>query len=225
VDTAFYNSSLNALVNTFSGTFTTDSDIQVFEIDATGNSVNLTAQSFGYGGGTDLTGTNVSVPPSSASGPLGGFATELTLYDASGNFVATFHTFNGCGYAQVNPNTGECLDAVVTATVAAGTYYLALTENDNATNGNNLFSSGTTVDPTAFTEGAALNPVTNFTVVEDGCAVSFCDAFGNQMDGNYDIDIAVQDVVPEPGSFGLVGSVSLLGLFLIRRRRVHLSRE
>jgi hypothetical protein len=222
IDSAFYNSSLGAYVDTYSGTFTADNNIQVFEIDATGNNVNLTIQSFGYGGGTDFAGNTISIPPDSTFGPLGGFASVFSLYDVNGNLLAN-STFSGCGYGQINPSTLGCLDASLTATVAAGTYYLALTENDNSPSGGNLFSGGVNVDPTAFSEGS--NPDPNFTgpLYGDGyyCPTTgpFCAPGPFQMDGNYDVDIALQTVVPEPGSFALVSVAWALGLGVLRRRR------
>jgi hypothetical protein len=217
IDSNFFNSSLNAFVNTFSGTFNADDNIQVFEIDVTASQVNLTMQSFAYGGGTDFTGSTVSIPPNSTFGPLGGFASTFSLYDSSGNWLAN-SLATGCGFGSTNPNTGSCLDASLTATVDTGVYYLALTENDNFSNGGNLFSSGVVVDPTAFNEGSNPTFTSNFS---GGvfCAAPFCDPEGNQMNGNYAVDIATQTVIPEPGSFALLSCGSVLALSLYRRRR------
>jgi hypothetical protein len=218
VDSNFFNSSLNASVDTFSGTFTADDNIQVFEIDVTAQQVNLTMQSFAYGGGTDFTGNTVSIPTPSTFGPLGGFASVFSLYDSTGALLTSDFTFNGCGLSPVNPTTGACYDASLTATVGTGVYYLALTENNNFPNGGDLFSSGVIVDPTAFNEGSNPTFTSNFS---GGvfCAAPFCDPEGNQMNGNYAVDIATQTVVPEPGSFALLSCGSFLALSLYRRRR------
>ncbi len=124
----------------------------------------LTIQSFGYGGGTDFTGSTITIPPATPTGPLGGFATVLSLFDSTGNFIADSF-FSTCGAnANTSPNTGLCFDAGLSATVGAGTFYLALTQYDNFSNGNNLFASPNVVDPSIFAE----NGNGNFTSLSTG---------------------------------------------------------
>ena len=49
-------------VSSFSGTFNDDDNIQAFEVDVTLNEA-LSVDTFSYGGGVDLTGATISVPP------------------------------------------------------------------------------------------------------------------------------------------------------------------
>lgn len=206
VDTNVSNPGLDAVVNTFDGTFTADDNIQVFEIDVTAPDTTLTIQSFGYGGGTDLAGNVISIPPNSPDPdvPLAGMATTFSLYSSSGTWLGN-SLATGCGLGQTNPNTGDCYDASLTAVVGVGTDYLVLTENNNFSNGGNLFTSAD-VNPLSFNMGGTGNFTSEFAA--GFCAAPFCDPQGNQTNGDYSLDIAAS--VPEPSSFTLVA----LGLVL-----------
>jgi hypothetical protein len=199
----------NNLITAFSGTFNSDDNIQIFQLTVTGGNEQLTVESFSYGGGIDMTGTTI-VPP----GPgFGGFATEFALFNSTGGFV-TDSSISNCPMngQQNNPATTLCYDNALSWLVGNGTYYLALTENNNEATGNNLFSSGTTVTNSAFSQGGN----GDFTAPLCG-GTAFCDPFGDQMDGSYDVDVRL--AIPEPGSLGLVSAALALGLFLVRRRR------
>jgi hypothetical protein len=221
-DTGFYNAGLNATGNSFSGTFNLDNNIQVFEIDIT-VATTLTIQTFSYGGGPDFAGNAVVA---------GGFAPDLALFGTDSgvpdyNLVATNGGASYCGAG--NPGVGGCQDASITLTVNPGTYYLALTEQDNYYQGLNnsgnggLFVGdviGNGVDPTAFQEGFSNPGVPNFTGPNCGGSAPFCDPFGDQMDGDYELDImASNPAVPEPGSFGLAFLGFAFAFFLLRRSR------
>jgi hypothetical protein len=200
----------NNLINAFTGTFNSDDNLQLFEIDVTTNNEQLSVASFSYGGGVDMTGATITPP-----GPgYGGFATEFALFSSTGAFI-TDSSISNCpapaSGQQSNPSTGLCYDNALNWQVQTGTYYLVLTENDNEANGLNLFSSGTTVTNSAFTEGGA----GNFTAPSCG-GTPFCDPFGDQMDGTYDVDVRL--AIPEPGSLGLVSAPLAFGLFLLWRR-------
>jgi hypothetical protein len=214
VDSAFFNPTINGLVNSYNGTFNQDDNIQVFEVDVTGLA-QLYADTYSYGGGTDLTGAAITP---------GGFATEFSLFDTNGNFIENSNISN-CPVMgqQNNPSTNLCYDSALTATLTAGTYYVALTENNNdGTVGSCLFTGAcataatpaSTVNPAAFTEGG----MGNFTATEFGCGQpDFCDPFNDAMDGTYDLDIGLG--VPEPASFGLVSMALVCGMFLLWRNR------
>ena len=119
----------------FSGTFSQDDDVQLFTIVLNSDKT-LTVQSFGYGGGTSNAG----------SVPAGGFATELSLYDASGlQEIEAQDTTGGtapsaCGPRNIDSVTNFCFDAYITGPLLAGTYILALTEQGN--DGPSFFPDG-----------------------------------------------------------------------------------
>ena len=195
----------------FNGLFSNDTDIQLFEVDVTDGTPTLGAVSYGYGGGTDLNGATVTP---------GGFATELAIFNSAGTMLANSNV-SSCPVLgqQGNPNivSNPCYDAATSVVVSAGTYYVALTENDNyGLNSPGLFSSGTTINPAAFNE----NGNGNFTTAFGGCPVgttAFCDPFGDPMNGSYYINLDV--TTPEPASFVLVSTALLAGLLLVWRRR------
>ena len=94
--------------------------------DVTAQQVNLTMQSFAYGGGTDFTGNTVSIPTPSTFGPLGGFASVFSLYDSTGVLVAGNFTFNGTqsfnmGTGSVTLGANVVLDAQASTLRSTGT--------------------------------------------------------------------------------------------------------
>jgi hypothetical protein len=174
----------------FSFQGTFGTDDQVELINFTLNSA-ATANmvSFGYGGGTNSMGT--AIPP-------GGFDTFFTLFAGDGSQIDT-NDDGGCG--NVNAGNGGCFDAWLSENLAAGSYTLALTQSGNDPMGS--LSDG-------FTEQGQ----GNFT-----CPQGFCDAFGDQQNGSWAVDILNVDsasqadagsAAPEPGSYQLTGVALLL---------------
>jgi hypothetical protein len=117
-----------AFAGTVTGTFSTDEDVVSIPVTLT-HADAVTIYSTSYGGGLNLDGT-VSAP--------GGFEPLLTLYSPTGAFLDSAGGDQTC-VAGINadPGTGTCGDAVLHfASLAAGTYTLAVTENINYPNGN-----------------------------------------------------------------------------------------
>jgi hypothetical protein len=205
----------NGTIDSFSGLFSGDSNIQVFAVNVGAGMGVLTAATFSYGGGHDLTGASVTVPTPGD----GGFATQIAVFDSGGNFMGNTGTSNCPSFGQQNNGaTGECFDNALSLGVAPGTYYVALTESGisggNLSNGNNLFTTvPSAINLAAFNQGSG----GNFTASYSCGQAAFCDVFGDPMDGTYDLDIGVG--TPEPGSFGLVALALGVGVFLTWRRR------
>jgi hypothetical protein len=82
----------------------------------------MSAITYSYGGGTSLTGASVA---------SGGLEPYLSLFDASGNFLASTYFGTTCPLGA-NTYDGNCYDESLDGgTLAAGTYYIALTAFEN----------------------------------------------------------------------------------------------
>ena len=173
------------------GNFTNDNDVVriAFTVPET---VFVTFQTFGYGGGTNAAG-QVILP--------GGFESMLHLFDqATGNVVGG-PMLPGpdpvCGPRRPDPNRSNfCFDVFSQVTLDPGAYYLAVTQSPNTTAGTNL-ADGFIYD---------LDP--NF-------AGGFVGTFGFQGDSHWAADITFS---PEP-DVALLIAPALLLIGLVRRRR------
>jgi PEP-CTERM motif len=187
--------------SSFQGTFLTDDQVQFFSFTLA-STATVTLQTFSYAGGTNANSVVI---------PGGGFDPILTVFDSTGK--VEFSDNDGT-CAQVGDGAGGCLDSYLQlVSLAAGTYTLALTENDNEALGPNL-SNG-------FSEAGN----GDFTGSEFGCGNGvFCDAAGDSQDGNWAVDIVGATsaspsgaAVPEPGTLGLL--VAGFGGLLLKRRK------
>lgn len=189
----------------FQGVFNTDDQVQFFTFSLV-STATVTALTYSYAGGTNSASTVI---------PAGGFDPILTVFDATG--VET-STNNDGGCSLVGTGAGGCLDSYDQVSLSAGTYTLALTENDNTAIGPNL-SNG-------FSEAGN----GDFTGPDFGCSNGvFCDAAGDNQNGNWAVDIlnvataTPGSGVPEPGTIWLL-SISLASAFavsLYRRRKIN----
>jgi hypothetical protein len=176
---------------TLSGTINTDDAVQLFDFTvATAGSVDL--RSYGYAGGTTSTGTSVT---------RGGFDTILTLFDASGQFLA--ENDDGAG-VPTDPTTGLAGDARITQNLAVGRYFLALTEYDN-------FSRGNLADGFVESGNPNFTASPNFTTGGPCPGNLFRDISGTAgrcRNGNWTVDftnVASVTAVPEPSALPLAG--------------------
>jgi len=190
----------------FTGTFITDDQLEVFQFTALTPS--FTAQTLSYAGGTNANGTVI---------PAGGFDPFLSLFDATGGLVTT-NDDNPA--ATVDPSTTFAFDSLLTVgTLTPGdTYRLVLSENDNVP-----------VD-SSYADGFTQTGNPTFTATEFGCPGGgpgpFCDEGMNQRNGKWAVDLigvsSASDIsggaAPEPGSILLL-SAGLASLALLRRRR------
>jgi len=196
----------------FEGSFTTDSQLEIFLFTAP--TASFAAQTFSYAGGTNAAGATI---------PAGGFDPVLSLFNATGGLTASsllIMSNDDNPSAPVDPATGFAFDSYLSDSglTAGGTYALILSENDNVPNG------------TTYGAGFTQSGNGNFTPAEFGCGGTdpFCSFFLNQRNGNWAVDIdsvgSAQDIsaggggTPEPGSVLLL-SGGLAGLALLRRRK------
>ena len=140
----------------------------------------MTAITFSYGGGINGHGTLI---------PQGGFEPYLSLFDASGNFLAsTFFGITCPAGAHINTASGECFDVLLNGGVLSpGTYAITISafENMSLAENNGL---GTLAD--GFTGLGNLFP-------------------GEDMHYAFDVRLQSTSSVPEPSSLMLLGAVVL----------------
>lgn len=183
----------------FTGTFSSGDQVELFEFTIAGATETVTIESWAYGGGTNAAGALI---------PSGGFDSLFTLFDGTGSQIGIFDDCAGLGTSQ-NGGTNGCLDAYYTNTLSAGTYTLALTQAGNFPNGD--LSDG--FSPL----GLACPPA------------GFCDGFGDPTTGAWAVDFLFVNsdntvshltgaAIPEPATWLLTsGGIALLGL--MRRRK------
>ncbi|HLK62574.1 MAG TPA: DVUA0089 family protein [Bryobacteraceae bacterium] len=149
----------------------------------------MEAVTYSYGGGTSLTGVSV---------PSGGLEPYLSLFDPSGNFLAS--TFFGTTCPPgANSVGGNCFDVLLDGgTLAPGTYQIALTAFEN------------------------------MSLAENDGSLNLSDGFsglGNLAQGEnlqYAFDVILPGNVPEPISTVLLGvgcGMLFLGKRISRRTR------
>jgi hypothetical protein len=160
--------------------------------------INLSFQSFGYGGGTNAAGTVI---------PSGGFDAYLSVFSGMGD-SATFLASNDDGKCPPGPASPVCEDpTLILNGVPVGTYRLALTVFDNISFAEN-YGSGTLGD--------------GFTSFGD----DYYDAASNSVrTWNFAIDVTSNvGFAPEPGSFTLFAAGALIAacwrLSIFFRRKV-----
>jgi hypothetical protein len=159
--------------------------VQSFEVDSTST---MEAITFSYGGGTNGNGAVIAE---------GGFEPYLSLFDASGNFLASTFFGTTCPPgANTNTNSGSCFDVQLDGgTLAPGDYQIAISAFENMSFAENL-GTGTLAD--------------GFT------------GLGNLADGedlNYAFDVVLTSTatVPEPSATFLL--VAGIAVCLVRRKR------
>ena len=129
----------------------------------------------------------------------GGFEPYLSLFDGSGNFLASTFFGTTCPPgALVNPTSGACFDVLLDGgTLGAGTYQIAISAFENLSFAEN-FGSGTLAD--------------GFT------------GLGNLADGEdlhyaFNVTLTSTSSVPEPSSIWLLTAAAILGwLYRLHKR-------
>jgi hypothetical protein len=190
----------------FTGTFSQDDQLEIFQFTAPSSSVLL--RTWSYAGGTNAAGTLIAP---------GGFDPVLSLFDATAGLVASSPleatNDDGAGVA-VDPATGNAFDSLlqINTLLVGNTYVLVLSQSGN-------FAFGPT-----FGDGFSQQGTGNFTPGMFGCGgTSFCDVSAAQRTGAWAVDIAgvgaASDLtVPEPGSMTLL-TTAIACLLLLRRKK------
>ena len=188
----------------FTGTFSADDDVQLFNFTADGTSL-VTLRTYSYAGGVQADGNIVSA---------GGFDPILALFDSAGNLIDQ----NDDGSAvPVDPNTGAAFDTELSLILEAGDYIVAVTQFDNFAVGPTLADGFSAQGDPFFTAGLGACSNGQF------CDVSGVDPFNNRTnEWAFDVlnvvDAVAPPAVPVPAAVWLFGS-GLLGLVGMARRR------
>ncbi len=193
----------------FTGTFATDDQLEIFIFTAPSASVTL--RTWSYAGGTNAVGQVITA---------GGFDPELSIFDITGGLSASsvlIDTNNdGIGVA-IDPLTGSGLDSLLTLTTlsAGSTYALVLSQSGNDP-GPDFGSSFPQAGNPTFTSSF-------------GCGGNmFCDITPAQRNGNWAVDITgvrtaidtsapTGPAVPEP-SPAFLFAAGIGAIALLRRR-------
>jgi hypothetical protein len=189
--------SVPASATTFSytGTFSGDADVRLFQFTLSGPPSTVILRSLGYAGGINGAGTVI---------PSGGFDTVLGLFDPSGTLIDTIDD----GSPTVDPASGFKLDSYAVETnLGPGTYAVSLTQSFNFPLGPDLAG------------GFIFDPITdaNFTAGL-GCT-QFCAAtpFGFARTSAFALDI---ETTPIPGALPLFATgLGMFGFAAYRRKR------
>jgi hypothetical protein len=141
----------------------------------------MQAVTFSYGGGVNGNGQTIAE---------GGFEPYLSLFDASGNFLASTFFGTTCpAGANTNTVSGQCFDELLDGgTLAPGSYQIAISAFENLSLAEN-FGTGTLAD--GFTGLGNLNP-------------------GEDLHYAYDVILTSTSPVPEPSLVWLLGGAMLL---------------
>lgn len=198
----------------FTGTFNTDDQLEIFSFVAAPSGAIL--RTWGFAGGVNANGATIID---------GGFDPVLSLFGPGPLLLPSTPLLgtNNDGGASVpaDPSSGEHFDSFLnTASVpivliAGQTYFLVLSESDN-TPLSNTFGGG-------FSEQGN----GNFTGPLYGCGTGpFCDIDVDQRNGKWAVDItgvtsavdlSSRATTPEPGTFWMLCIAGMVGLMLRRK--------
>ncbi len=191
--------SAQALNFSFTGNFSADDDVQLFEFTV-GSASDITLRSYSYAGGTMADGTLVA---------SGGFDPILALFDGAGNLIVQYD--DGPEAVPADSVTGSNFDTnLIVSGLAAGKYIAAIMQYNNFPLGTLLSEGFTRTDPT-------------FTAAYDCTNKMFCDVDGYNRTSFWAFDIlgveAASTSTPVPLPATLPLALAGFGAFGLASRR------
>lgn len=171
------------------GEFQQDDDVALVAFNVS-MPFDVVIESLGYAGGVN--GDGISVP-------AGGFDPVLSLFDANGLLIAEADD----GREVVDPSSGEAFDSLLSMSLPAGSYTVALTQFDNYAIGPMLEDGFERVGEGNFTS-------------EFGPGPAFND-FDGVRTGRWALDITIPQI-PEPATIIVLAMGALCGCALRRAR-------
>jgi hypothetical protein len=189
----------------FTGNLAQDDSVATFAFAVTAPGA-VTLQSFSYAGGVD--GNGLAIAP-------GGFDPAVALFDAAGLLLLQQDDATPeCDGVANDPLTNDCFDIRIVTSLAAGEYFVAVTQFNNEALGPD-FAAGFSKSGAAFTSIF-------------GCtAGQFCDVSAESRTSFWAVDVSgdgvAAAVVPAPAAGWLLG-LAVTALGLTRRPRQGLNR-
>jgi hypothetical protein len=196
---ALFLCTANAANFSFTGNFTLDDDVELFNFTV-GAPSTVTLLTLSYAGGTNAAGDVIA---------RGGFDPILALFDSTGVLLDT----NDDGDPADVPTdiNGLTFDTFLSIALDPGTYTVSVMQFDNFADGPNL------------SDGFSRAGEGNFTAAFGCGATQFCDAGLGARDSHWAFDVLNAEQaaivgVPEPGSILFAcGGLALLALRLRKR--------
>lgn len=193
--------SAQALNFSFTGNFSDDDDVQLFEFTI-GSDSDITLRSYSYAGGTMADGTVIA---------SGGFDPILALFDGAGNLIAQYDDGPETVPADLVTNNQFDTNLIVYG-LTAGTYFAAIMQYDNFPLGMSLSDGFDQSDP-------------HFTAQYNCSNGWFCDVDGNNRSNFWAFDIldvdaaSISTPVPLPATLPLaLAGIGAFGLAARRRK-------
>jgi PEP-CTERM motif len=202
VSIALLASAASATDFSFTGNFTQDDNVQLFNFSV-GSASTVTFRTYSYAGGTNAAGQPIA---------QGGFDPILALFDASGAFIDQ-NDDDETGTVPADVETGAAFDTFLQVLLNPGNYTVAVMEYDNFANGPNLSNGFARDGQGNFTIGfgcADNQPAFNDVTTDPGCG----------RDSHWAFDIlnvaeATQVGGGEPGEPGNVPEPSTWAMMLL----------